>query len=93
MSDPDADLIQDATAATLSDDHPLADEKPVAKPEGEGDDAPEAEEAAPEPSKADLMEKAQELDIEGRSSMNKEELSEAIAEAEAEESEADKAED
>lgn len=35
------------------------------------------------PSKADLEERAAELDIEGRSSMNKDELAKAIEEAEA----------
>jgi hypothetical protein len=34
------------------------------------------------PTKADLLEKAQQLDIEGRSSMNKRELEKAIAAAE-----------
>ncbi len=44
--------------------------------------APVAE-AAPERTKAELLERAAELDIAGRSGMNKAELEAAIAEAEA----------
>lgn len=44
-----------------------------------------AEEPAPEPTKAELMERATKLDIAGRSGMNKAELASAVEEAEANE--------
>jgi hypothetical protein len=47
-------------------------------PADEGSD----EEPPPEPTKEELLERARELEIEGRSGMNKEELAEAVAAAE-----------
>jgi hypothetical protein len=53
--------------------------------ETEADETTESETTSDEVTKAELYEQAQELDIEGRSSMDKEELTEAIEEAESSE--------
>lgn len=61
---------------------------PVLKetPEGETTDqgTTTASEPEPEASKAELYDKAKDLDVEGRSTMDKQALAEAVAEAEAE---------
>jgi hypothetical protein len=49
----------------------------------EGDSPTTDQPGTSEPTLADLQDRARELDIEGRSSMNKEEIETAIAEAEA----------
>lgn len=71
-----ADLVLDGdNTVAIAHDQRLVDEVLI-----DLQDAP----AAPEPSKDDLMKRAGELDIAGRSSMDKDELKAAIAEAEAE---------